>query len=112
LLTEADRYYASALQGLQSLTFRSAWAVATALGVYREIGTLVRARGPGAWDRRAVVGGARKLRHGVAGAYRALKAVSLDRWQRSRPRDDGLWVGAGFPQDAEIATRQSVEPSF
>jgi hypothetical protein len=47
------RYYESAAIGLQSLGFRSAWAVATALGVYRDIGRIVRERGVRAWDTRA-----------------------------------------------------------
>lgn len=98
LLGEADRYYASALQGLQSLPFRSAWAVATALGVYREIGELVRARGARAWDERAVVSGSRKLRHALAGAACALAAVTVDRWHRGRPRDTDLWAAGTLPE--------------
>lgn len=94
LLGEADRYYASALQGLQSLPFRSAWAVATALGVYREIGDVVRARGALAWDQRAVVNRGRKIRHALAGGVRALAAVTVDRWRSGRPRDAALWAAS------------------
>lgn len=106
LLAEADRYYTSALHGLQSLPFRCAWAVATALGVYREIGAVVRERGVHAWERRAVVGGWLKILHVFAGAARALTAVTLDRWRRGRPRDDGLWLAADFADEAGSAGRR------
>jgi phytoene synthase len=92
LLDEADRYYASAATGLQALGFRSAWAVATALGVYRDIGRVVRERGERAWDNRAVVGTWRKLFYLGAGALRALRASTLDRWRQAAPREQDLWV--------------------
>ncbi|MEO8223966.1 MAG: phytoene/squalene synthase family protein, partial [Gammaproteobacteria bacterium] len=92
LLVEADRYYQSACSGLQSLTFRSGWAVATALGVYRDIGRIVRARGAHAWDTRAVVGTPRKLLLLSGGAWRALQAITVDRWQQAAPRAADLWV--------------------
>ena len=106
LLAEADRYYASALQGLQSLPFRSAWAVATALGVYREIGDVVRARGTRAWDQRAVVRGGRKIWHALAGALRASRAVTLDRWRQGPPRARDLWIGVDVTDEPETATRR------
>jgi phytoene synthase len=92
LLTEADRYYQSADTGLQALTFRSGWAVATALGVYRDIGNIVRARGARAWDTRAVVGVPRKMLYLSVGALRAMRSVTWDRWQQVVPRADDLWV--------------------
>lgn len=95
LLTEADRYYASASLGLRALPFRSAWAVATALGVYREIGEVVRERGASAWDRRAVVSTPRKLRHVAGGAWRALHATVWDRGLPQPPRPRDLWQLAG-----------------
>ena len=61
LLDEAERYYASAEAGLPELPFRSAWAVAAARRVYRDIGRIVRARGVAAWDQRASTSNARKL---------------------------------------------------
>jgi phytoene synthase len=91
LLREADRYYQSAGIGLQSLRFRSAWAVATALSVYRDIGLLVRRRGIHAWDSRAVVSTPRKLLYLAGGGLRALRAATWDRWRRSAPRADDLW---------------------
>ena len=79
-------------RGLRSLPLRSAWAVSTALGVYREIGEIVRARGVAAWDRRAVVSRPRKAWHGISGFARALKASTLDRWSGGAPREQTLWT--------------------
>jgi phytoene synthase len=91
LLQEADRYYQSAGIGLRALRFRSAWAVATALSVYRDIGCLVRRRGIHAWDSRTVVSTPKKLLYLAGGVLRALRAVTWDRWRRSAPRADDLW---------------------
>ena len=52
LLDTAEAYYASARHGLAALPFRSAWAIAAARRVYRDIGTLVRASGSDPWSRR------------------------------------------------------------
>jgi phytoene synthase len=92
LLAEADRYYSSARQGLAALPFRSAWAVATARGVYRDIGAIVLARGPAAWEQRAVVSRARKLRHALVGFIEAVQAVWFTRGRVSPPREHGLWM--------------------
>ena len=96
LLDEADRYYVSAAQGLRSLPLRSAWAVATALGVYRDIGEIVRRRGTRAWDRRAVVTRARKAWHGIAGLGRVL---ALRARRTPAPRDASLWMVPGLCQE-------------
>jgi phytoene synthase len=61
LLDCADEHYRRADRTLAALPFRAAWAAAAARGMYAEIGTLVRTRGPRAWDTRAVVPGWRKL---------------------------------------------------
>jgi phytoene synthase len=102
LLTEADRYYESASAGLRALRFRSAWAVATALGVYRDIGRVVRRQGLRAWETRAVVGTPRKLLHVAGGALRALKATSVDRWYRVSPREQDLWVTPDLRPDGSV----------
>lgn len=52
LVDAAEPYYTSAIAGIGALPPRSAWAVATALEVYRAIGLKVRAAGAAAWDRR------------------------------------------------------------
>ena len=85
LLGEADRYYASADRGLVFLSWRSAWAIATARAVYSEIGRIVEARGPAAWERRAVVTRSRQL----ALAASAL-ATALGRRSTSAPEPE-LW---------------------
>ncbi len=93
LLDDADRYYASAQAGLPHLPFRSAWAVAAARRVYRDIGTLVRARGAAAWDVRASTGTWRKL-CGVAraGVDAAVTRVNFaDNIGRA-----GLWTPASL----------------
>lgn len=90
LLDEAERYYASGDQGLPSLSFRSAWAVAMARGVYRDIGQLVRRRGARAWDRRAVVSPVAKLGRLASAFLDAAQARSLGRRRPVVPRPD-LW---------------------
>ena len=92
LLREADRYYQSASLGLEALDFRSSWAVATALAVYRDIGRVVRQRGVRAWDSRAVVGTPRKLVFLLGGAFRALEATTWNRGQGLAPRAADLWM--------------------
>ena len=88
LLDEAERYYDSAAIGLASLPFRSAWAVATAKEVYRDIGRLILARGAAAWDQRAKTSKARKLALGARGF---LAAVRSRRGSPSVARQ-GLWT--------------------
>jgi len=91
LLHEADRYYASAEAGLARLPFRSAWAVAAARRVYRDIGRLVRKRGPRAWDRRASTGRGRKILLTLAAAGDAVAATFRGSRKAAAPRD-GLWT--------------------
>ena len=91
LLQEADRYYQSAATGLQSLSFRSGWAVATALAVYRDIGRIVRERGVHAWDVRAVVPRRLKVAWLVRGLAQALSARVLGRLGDEAPRTN-LWT--------------------
>jgi phytoene synthase len=89
LLDEAERYYASAQVGLARLPFRSAWAVATARRVYRDIGRIVRQQGSRAWDHRASTGRGRKVLLAAAGAGDALAVRAAS--GPSIPRD-GLWT--------------------
>ncbi|NML16854.1 phytoene/squalene synthase family protein [Azohydromonas caseinilytica] len=87
VVAAADPYYASALLGLGALPVRSAWSVATARGVYREIGRKVRQRGAQAWDARARTSGAEKAWFVARGMAVALAARALP----ARPRAEGLW---------------------
>jgi phytoene synthase len=91
LLAEAEPYYASARWGLKSLGFRSAWAVAAALAVYRQIGLKVRAMGPTGMDRRASTGKAAKLALVLQGGIIAVRAAALD-GKRHEPARAGLWA--------------------
>ena len=61
LLAEADRYYASADQGIAVLGFRSALAVRMARRVYAAIGSVIGKRNHDVASGRAVVSGASKL---------------------------------------------------
>jgi phytoene synthase len=94
LLAEADRYYRSADDGVARLPLRSAWSIATARGVYRDIGRLVLRRGAGAWDRRAVVSKPRKLLRVAGAGLQALLLIAFRRNARPGPRE-GLWNRPG-----------------
>lgn len=83
LLGLADAYYASAGRGVAALPFRSAWAIAAARRVYRDIGRLVIERGPAAWDRRASTGKLAKL----AGTGLAFADATGSRFAGAKPAD-------------------------
>jgi phytoene synthase len=61
LLDVAEGYYASARTGIRALPFRCAWAISAALGVYREIGEVIRRDGPEAWMGRVGASSGRKI---------------------------------------------------
>ena len=86
LLATAEPYYASALAGLPELPFRSAWAIAAARGVYRQIGVIVLQRGAAAWDERASASSAMKAWLALQGGWTALRS----RGAKAAPRP-GLW---------------------
>ncbi|MDO8295849.1 MAG: phytoene/squalene synthase family protein [Caulobacter sp.] len=90
LVDAAEPYYASARWGLRGLPVRSAWAVAAARGVYREIGVKVVARGAAAWDQRVSTSTAEKLGLALGGGLMALRGATLDRW-RDPPARPALW---------------------
>jgi phytoene synthase len=91
LLAAAEPYYASARWGLKTLGFRSAWAIAAAHGVYRQIGIRVRAMGPAGMDRRASTGAATKLALVLRGGLVAARAATVDGW-RHEPGRPALWA--------------------
>jgi phytoene synthase len=88
LVAMAEPYYASARIGIDALPRRSAWAVAVALGVYREIGLRVVAAGPRAWDGRVSTSKADKLGHVAKGGIVAFGR----RYRAGAVRDAGLWT--------------------
>lgn len=97
LLDVADGYYASAACGIGYLPFRSAWAVASARNVYRDIGNVVRARRSHAWDARARVSAGGKV-YGVTRGFG--RAVLSRRDGSSDPRSrEGLWTRPGLGGD-------------
>ncbi len=90
LIAAAEPYYQSARWGLCALGFRSAWAVAAAAGVYRQIGRRVLKGGPEGLNRRAMTTRADKLAKMLAGGGVAARAVTVDRW-RPPPVRPPLW---------------------
>jgi phytoene synthase len=95
LLDAAEPYYASGRAGLAHLPFRAAWAVAAAGAVYRDIGTLVRQRGPRAWDERVSTSRTRKFSGVAAGLAAALARPRADAAglpPRAGPSRQGLWT--------------------
>ncbi|WP_034917967.1 15-cis-phytoene synthase CrtB [Erwinia sp. 9145] len=87
LLREAEPYYHSAQAGLAGLPLRSAWAIATARGVYREIGVKVHHAGENAWARRQGTSKPEKLLLLMRGAGQAVTS----RMARTPPRPATLW---------------------
>ncbi|MGI4840280.1 MAG: phytoene/squalene synthase family protein [Janthinobacterium lividum] len=87
LVDLAEPYYASAEAGVAELPWRSAWAVATAAAVYRQIGVKVVAAGPHAWDGRTSTSKSDKLAALIAGLWRATTA----RFRRWPARPSALW---------------------
>ncbi len=90
LLGEADRYYDSAVHGINALPFRCAWAIAAARKVYGAIGEQVRRRGASAWEQRAGTSTAQKLGMLVGSAATAVRA-SIGTAAEGPPRT-GLWT--------------------
>lgn len=108
LVDMAEPFYASAEAGLTALPWRSAWAVATASGVYREIGINVKRRGEHAWDTRVSTSKVDKLRLVIKGLWRAI--TSRGRHWPARP--ETLWRRHGHPcAEARHASREA-EPSI
>lgn len=91
MLAEADRYYRSASVGVARLPLRAAWSIATARGVYRDIGSLVLRQGETAWDKRVVVSKPRKLIR-VAGAGLETLLLAALRPHGERFSREGLWT--------------------
>lgn len=87
LVKEAEPYYHSATAGLAGLPLRSAWAIATAKGVYRKIGVKVNQAGKKAWDRRQSTSKPEKLALLVSASGQAV----MSRMMTSPPRPAHLW---------------------
>ncbi len=95
LVDEAEPYYDSALEGIAALPLRSAWAIASARNVYRQIGIVVKRRGAHAWDGRAGTSKAMKLWLLAKGGGLALSSRVRPAGVMARPRPAGLWQRPG-----------------
>lgn len=91
LLDAAEPYYHSAGHGLPHLPFRSAWAVAVALKVYRAIGSQVRQLGDKAWDERARTSTLTKLGGVASGLGQSLVSRTQGSGHQTVSRN-GLWT--------------------
>jgi phytoene synthase len=92
LLGVADRYYASAREGIQDLPLSCAWAISAADRVYHNIGEIVLDRGAKAWDERAVAPAYRKIYWVMRSGFTALRVVSLQKKRVTIPRESSLWI--------------------
>lgn len=88
LAAQAELYEASARGGTPALSFRSAWAVLAAAGIYGDIAREVRARGEAALERRVTTSGAAKL----GWIARALGQAARRGTYAGTPRPTGLWT--------------------
>lgn len=91
LVSAAEPYYKSARWGLRDLPFRSAWAIATARGVYRAIGHRVAEAQAQAWDTRAAASRTAKVLLLGRGALIAAWSQTVDAWRTPPPRPP-LWT--------------------
>ncbi len=88
LATRAQLHEDSAAIGTKALSFRSAWAVLAAAGIYGDIARAVAARGECAWDHRVTTSKAAKLGWIARAAVQAARRQSLP----DTPRDHRLWT--------------------
>ena len=88
LTDRAERHEASARIGTKALSWRSAWAVLAAAGIYGDIARAVARRGTRAWDRRVTTGKAAKLAWIARAAWQASRRAALP----DLPRDPVLWT--------------------
>ena len=85
----ATAYEASARRGTPALSFRSAWAVLAAAGLYGAIGREVALLGERAWDARVMTSRAAKLRFVARAGWQAARRGAL---YPAAVRDAGLWT--------------------
>ena len=108
LVDYAEPYYDSALEGVACLPLRSAWAIASARNVYRQIGIEVKRRGAHAWDERAGTTKATKLWLLAKGAARALSSRVGPGAGLTAPRPAVLWQRPGGASDAPHGAHATV----
>jgi 15-cis-phytoene synthase len=108
LVEHAEPYYDSALAGIDALPLRSAWAIASARHVYRQIGVQVKRRGARAWDGRAGTSKAMKLWLLARGAASALGSRASARGRALPARSAALWQRPGRVEDAPRAAHATA----
>lgn len=106
LVDHAEPYYDSARMGIAALPLRSAWAIASARNVYRQIGIEVKRRGARAWDERTGTTKAAKLWLLANGAGSALASRLSARDPGARPAV--LWQRPGASADVPRAAHASA----
>jgi phytoene synthase len=89
LADRAAAFEASARLGTPKLSFRSAWAVLAAAGIYGAIGRNVAALGEQAWDRRVSTTATAKIAMIARAASEAQRRRTL---YPPAPRDPALWT--------------------
>ena len=95
ILDTAEPYYGSARTGLKSLPFRAGWAIAAALGVYRDIGVLIRAKGDQAWNKRVSTSRIHKLLWLGRGGASAVGGL-IQRPVYREPLRPNIWTKTDF----------------
>ncbi|MBB3348157.1 phytoene/squalene synthase family protein [Sphingomonas sp. BK069] len=88
LATRAELHEASARVGTKALSYRSAWAVLAAAGIYGDIARRVAARGAHAWDHRVTTSKREKLAWIARAAWQAARRHRIT----DTPRDPRLWT--------------------
>ncbi len=87
LADQASRYEKSARAGTPALSFRSAWAVLAAAGIYGDIARKVKAAGESALTSRQFTSSAEKYGWLARAAWQAARRETF----RAAQRDPGLW---------------------
>ncbi|WP_033919327.1 phytoene/squalene synthase family protein [Sphingomonas sp. 37zxx] len=88
LAERAELHEASARVGTKALSFRSAWAVLAAAGIYGDIARRVAQRGEQAWDNRVTTSGREKL----GWIARSFQQARSRHACPETPRDPALWT--------------------
>jgi phytoene synthase len=88
LAERAELHEASARVGTKALSFRSAWAVLAAAGIYGDIAREVTRRGAHAWDHRVSTSAGSKLGWIARAFAQAARRQSI----ADTPRDPRLWT--------------------
>lgn len=105
LLKVSDAYYRSSMVGIHRLPLRSAWAITSALRIYRRIGEQLLYRGPGAWTDRIATGKVTKL--GMIGmAATEVLSRRLRHCQALATDRDGLWTPSALDVRSHMASAE------